>query len=88
MRFVRDELQPKPDEDSDTVLGHFPEVNFYNMLDYGRPTSGGDPTPSKRYRHLILLHTSDGCRLHIQITHRNLTALEFDKIKRAWVDFD
>src|SRR5262249_24781523 len=54
------ELHPKADEEYDDVIGHFRSLNFDNMLGYGRSTSGGDPTPSKQYRHLILLPNSQG----------------------------
>lgn len=70
------------------VVADYRVKNFENMLGYARSTSGGDPTPSKRYRHLILLENAGGCRLHIQISKKNLASLNFDRIKLAWVDFD
>ena len=83
------ELLVNPDvDDYDRLFDHFRSLNFYNALGYGRSTSGGDPTPSKEHRHLILLENSVDCRLHIQISKKNLAALNFDKIKLVWVDFD
>ncbi len=83
------ELFANPDvDDYNKVFDHFRTLNFYNVLGYGRSTSGGDPTPSKQYRNLIVLKTSDGCRLHIQISQKNLAVAKFDKIKLVWVDFD
>lgn len=81
-------LEPDGDTDYGDTLGHFRRLNFWNVLGYGRSTSGGDPTPSKQYRHLILLTNVSGCRLHIQISKKNLAARNFDKIKLVWVDFD
>ncbi len=76
-------------EGEDKALSdHVYSLNFKNMLGYARSTSGGDPTPSKEYRHLILLKNDAGCRLHIQIHQKDLDALNFDNIKLAWVDFD
>jgi uncharacterized protein (TIGR02996 family) len=82
------ELTPDPDADYDDVLGHFRTLNFENMLGYARSTSGGDPTPSKQSRHLILLANAAGCRLHIQISQDDLVARNFDRITLSWVDFD
>jgi uncharacterized protein (TIGR02996 family) len=82
------ELQPNPGADYSDVLDHFRELNFNNLLGYGRATSGDDPTPSKDDRHLILLENSVGCRVHIQIHKGDLAARDFDKIKLVWVDFD
>ncbi|QJW93636.1 DUF1963 domain-containing protein [Frigoriglobus tundricola] len=82
------ELEPKPGVDYADVLDFFREINFNNVLGYGRSTSGGDPTPSKDDRHLIVLENSAGCRLHIQIHKDDLAARDFDKIKLVWVDFD
>jgi uncharacterized protein (TIGR02996 family) len=76
------------DADYDVVFDHFRTLNFDNVLGHARSTSGGDPTPSKLYRHLILLRNSQGCRLHIQISKANLAAGKFGKIKLVWVDFD
>jgi uncharacterized protein (TIGR02996 family) len=83
-----DELKPHPDIDYSAVLDHFRSLNFENLLGYARSTTGGDPTPSKDWRHLILLENSVGCRLHIQVQERDLASLNFDAIKLAWVDFD
>ena len=82
------ELQPNPDGDYSAVLDHFRQANFNNVLGYARSTSGGDPTPSKDDRHLILLENSADCRLHIQIHKDDLAVPDFDKIKLVWVDFD
>jgi uncharacterized protein (TIGR02996 family) len=83
------ELQPKSDATNyDDVLDHFRSLNFDNVLGYGRSTTGGDPTPSKEYRHLLILKNSAGCRLHIQIHKEDLAAHTFEKIKLVWVDFD
>src|SRR5262249_46740115 len=41
--------------------------NLENMLGYARATTGSDPTPDKRHRHLIVLRNVSGCQLHIQI---------------------
>ncbi len=70
------------------VVEEYRLKNFKNMFGYGRSTTGGDPTPSTEFRHLILLENSVGCRLHIQISKQSLTALNFDNIKLVWVDFD
>jgi hypothetical protein len=44
------------------------------MLGYGRATSGGDPTPSRESRHLVVLRTAMGVTLHIQIGHDALNS--------------
>jgi uncharacterized protein YwqG len=67
---------------------HFAEVNFYNTFGYARATTGGDPTPSKDYQHLILLENSAGCRLHIPISKQDLKDCRFENVILAWVDFD
>src|SRR5437868_3555109 len=43
-----------------------------------RSTSGGDPTPSKRSRHLAMLKNAAGCRLHIQLSQKDLAARNFE----------
>jgi uncharacterized protein (TIGR02996 family) len=83
-----DELRPIKGKDYDEVLDHFRSLNFENMLGYGRATSGGDPTPNKESRHLILLTNAAECRLHIQIPQKELAAHNFGPITLAWVDFD
>jgi uncharacterized protein (TIGR02996 family) len=82
-----EELKPDPAANYDAVLDHFHWLNFYNALGYGRSTTGGDPTPSKQSRHLIILHNAAGCRLHIQISEDNLRARNLDSITLEWVDF-
>jgi uncharacterized protein (TIGR02996 family) len=82
------ELKPDPGADYDAVLDHFRRLNFENFLGYARSTTGGDPTPSKQSRHLILLENGVGCRLHIQLSQEDLAARNFDKITLSWVDFD
>jgi len=82
------ELNPEENKQIGNVLDNIHEVNFDNMLGYGKSTSGGDPTPHKDSRHLILLANAAGCRLHIQIDQTDLTARNFDKIRLQWVDFD
>lgn len=82
------DLKPDPDEDYDEVFGYVRKLNFRNFLGYARATTGSDPTPSKRSRHLILLENAAGCRLHIQISQAHLAARKFDKITLNWVDFD
>jgi uncharacterized protein (TIGR02996 family) len=82
------ELRPDPDADYSKVLGHFRSLNFENLLGYARATSGPDPTPSKRSRHLIVLRNAAECRLHIQLDQDDLAARNFDKITLNWVDFD
>lgn len=64
------------------------DENFTNMLGYGRATSGDDPTPDRQSRHLILLETVYGCRVHIQIPEEDLKAGRFGRITLNWVDFD
>ncbi len=83
-----EELYPQENEAEESVLEHFRQLNFENMLGYARATTGGDPTDSRHSRHLILLENEAGCRLHIQINQEDLTARRFDKIKLSWVDFD
>jgi uncharacterized protein (TIGR02996 family) len=82
------ELQADPNADYDGVLDHFRTLNFQNFLGYARATTGSDPTPSKKSRHLIMLENAAGCRLHIQLSQADLTARKFDKITLNWVDFD
>jgi uncharacterized protein (TIGR02996 family) len=82
-----EELAPDPDAEYE-VFDHVRELNFENVLGYARSTSGGDPTPSKASRHLILLENSVGCRLHIQLSQADLAARAFDRITLNWVDFD
>ena len=65
-----DDFDLKPDTNYGAVLDYFRDLNFNNLLGYARATTGEDPTPSKAYRHLILLENSVGCRLHIQISAR------------------
>jgi uncharacterized protein (TIGR02996 family) len=83
-----EELKPDPDADYDEVLDHFRHLNFWNFLGYGRATTGDDPTPSKEWRHLVVLENSVGCRLHVQLSQANLTAGNFSEIALVWVDFD
>ena len=52
------ELEPNAGADYSDVIGDLREPNFWNALGYGRSTSGGDPTPDKKHRHLILLENS------------------------------
>jgi uncharacterized protein (TIGR02996 family) len=82
------ELKPDPDVDYQEIFDYFRDLNFENVLGYGRATSGGDPTPSKKSRHLILLENAAECKLHIQISQDDLAAHNFDKITLNWVDFD
>jgi uncharacterized protein (TIGR02996 family) len=82
------DLNPDGDANYADVLDHFRDLNFENVLGYARSTTGGDPTPSKQSRHLILLENAAGCRLHIQIDEKDLAARRFDKITLNWVDFD
>jgi uncharacterized protein (TIGR02996 family) len=82
------ELTPDPGADYYAVFDHMRELNFYNFLGYARATSGADPTPSKRSRHLILLENAAGCRLHIQLSQKNLAVGNFAAITLNWVDFD
>jgi uncharacterized protein (TIGR02996 family) len=65
----------------------FSHRNFKNFLGFARATTGNDPTPSKRSRHLIQLENSAGCGLNIQIDQDDLAAGRFDKITLNWVDF-
>ncbi|HEX8210143.1 MAG TPA: DUF1963 domain-containing protein [Longimicrobium sp.] len=81
------EITPDPKVRYD-ALEYFNELNFENMLGYGRATSGDDPTPSKESRHLILLRTVYGVALHIQIDRDALAARRFDRFTLAWVDVD
>jgi hypothetical protein len=82
------ELQTDPKADYGSVFDHFRLLNFENILGYGRATTGFDPTPSKRSRHLILLENAAGCRLHIQLSQDEFATRNFDKITLNWVDFD
>ncbi len=82
------ELKPDEEADYSFAFDEFRDGNFENALGYGRATTGDDPTPDKKHRHLIMLTNSVGCRLHIQIHEKDLKALNFDKIKLVWVDFD
>ena len=70
------------------LFDYYRDLNFDNMMGYGRSTSGGDPTKSKNDQHLILLENSSGSRLHIQIPIHDLENKRFDEIKLRWVDFD
>lgn len=81
------DLVPDPELYS-FVFEHVRTLNFHNLLGYARATTGGDPTPSKQSRHLILLENAAGCRLHIQIGRDDLAACNFEKITLNWVDFD
>ncbi len=83
-----EELKPDEDADYSEVLDHFRELNFENVLGYARATSGGDPTPNKQSRHLILLNNAVECRLHIQISQDDLAARNLENITLNWVDFD
>ncbi len=75
-------------EDSQGVKNHYWGLNLRNLFGYARSTSGGDPTPSKASRHLIVLDNACGCRLHIQIPAKALAARDFGAITLNWVDFD
>jgi hypothetical protein len=75
-------------EEFEGFFDHFRNLNFDNILGYGRATTGGDPTPNKNIRHLILLVNSVGCRLHIQLSEDDLVTQKFDKLMLSWVDFD
>jgi uncharacterized protein (TIGR02996 family) len=83
-----EELRPGDTRDYDDVLDVIRSLNFENILGYGRATTGGDPTPSKQSRHLILLTNAAECRLHIQIPEDQLAARNFAAITLNWVDFD
>jgi uncharacterized protein (TIGR02996 family) len=82
------ELVPKPGTDYSAVFDHLHHLNFYNFLGYARSTSGGDPTPSKRSRHLIVLENAAGCQLFIQLSQKHLAARKFEAITLNWVEFD
>jgi uncharacterized protein (TIGR02996 family) len=81
------DLIPDPEVEYE-VLEELRTRNFRNFLGYGRSTSGGDPTPSRDWRHLIVLNNAPGCQLHIQLHQDDLAALNFDAIALVWVDFD
>jgi hypothetical protein len=82
------ELMPRPDEDYSAVLDRVREWNFHNFLGYARATSGPDPTPSKRSRHLVVLENAAECQLFIQLSQKDLTARNFEAITLNWVEFD
>ncbi|HZY88806.1 MAG TPA: DUF1963 domain-containing protein [Gemmataceae bacterium] len=82
------ELTPNPGADYSAVFDHIRELNFVNFLGYARGTTGPDPTPSKKSRHLVVLENAAGCRLHIQLSQDDLAARNFDAITLNWVDFD
>jgi uncharacterized protein (TIGR02996 family) len=83
-----DEMRPTEGKDYFPMLDQVWQPNFRNMLGYARATSGGDPTPSRSARHLVVLDNSVGCTLHIQIEQPDFAARRFDKIMLRWVDFD
>lgn len=57
-----EELKPYWKEDYIWAIESFyEEPNLEHFLGYGRSTSGDDPTPSKEFRHLILLNRPGGC---------------------------
>lgn len=82
------DLQPAEGEDNQGLNYEFRRRNFANMLGYGRGTSGGDPSPSKDHRHLIVLENSGECTLHLQIPVKQLAARNFNAVELVWVDFD
>jgi uncharacterized protein (TIGR02996 family) len=82
------ELKPDPDAAYEAVFDHFHHLNFYNFLGYARATSGADPTPSKRSRHLIVLENAAGCQLFAQLSQKDLSARRFEAITLNWVEFD
>jgi hypothetical protein len=75
-------------EEYDELMDHFRNLNFDNFLGYGRATTSGDPTPSKDFRHLILLSNEYECRMHIQISATDLANRNFDAVTLEWVEFD
>ncbi len=81
-------LKPDPGADYSAVFDHFHRLNFYNFLGYARATSGGDPTPTKQSRHLIVLENAAGCQLFIQLSQKHLAARKFEAITLNWVEFD
>lgn len=83
-----EELLSSEGEEFDGVTDQIRSDNFNNILGYGRPTTGDDPTPNRESRHLVLLETFYECRVHIQIPADDLKAGNFDKITLDWVDFD
>lgn len=83
----KEELQPHPGVDYSDVFEYFRRLNFNNFLGYARATGNGDRTPSKAYRHLILLKNS-WCRLHLQLRHTDLLVSDFDKVELVYVNFD
>ena len=83
-----EELRPDPETDYDKVLDHYYSSNFENILGYARSTSGPDPTGTKESRHLILLKTAVGSRVHIHLNQADLTAGNFGAITLNWVDWD
>jgi uncharacterized protein (TIGR02996 family) len=78
------EMEGVPEE----IDQHWRGLNFHNMFGYSRSTSGGDPTPNKQSRHLIVIDNCCGCKLHIQLPLKKLLAHRFDTITLNWVDFD
>jgi uncharacterized protein (TIGR02996 family) len=82
------ELLSSEGEEFEGVTDQIRSDNFDNVLGYGRATTGDDPTPHEKSRHLIILETVYECRLHIQIHEDDLRAGNFDKITLDWVDFD
>ncbi len=82
------ELNPNPKKSYESFFDHFRELNFDNILGYARSTTGGDPTPSKQSRHLIVLRNSIGCTVHLQIPADELAKHNFNAITLNWVDFD
>jgi uncharacterized protein (TIGR02996 family) len=83
-----EELKANTELDVAEILDGIRDPNFHNLLGYGRETSGDEPTPNKESRHLILVSTSEGCQMHIQIPAADLAARNFDAITLEWVDFD
>jgi len=67
---------------------HYRNLNFENMMGYGRSTTGGDPTESKEDQHLIILENAYESRVHVQIPIDQLANKNFEEIKLSWVDFD
>lgn len=73
--------------DYDWAVESLSQTDFEHFLGYSRSTSGGDPTRSVDFRHLIRLRRP-GCCHQIQMLQSDLVALRIDAIKLAWVDVD
>ncbi len=78
--------EEQQDYDSDQYYSSL--VSSSDLLGYFQPTTGGDVTPDKETQHLGSFSLTDYVRIHLQISHADLAARNFDGVKVVWIDYN